>query len=330
MKCADPILSYIKGSKRVFRHYSLASPFFKALHTSVFSCGQCIFCRKKKARELAMRCVLHSSLYEKNCFITLTYDETKENYHNNLQYKDIQDFKKSLRRYCDYHYNKKIQIFNVHEYGKNGKKHWHLVCFNHDFDDKEIIGQKNSIPLFSSKTLSKLWTHGYSSIGSVTEASAMYQAQYTQKDVVNGNQNNSKKAKSNHSGIGRNYFMANYKQILTLGYIPFGEQKAPIPRYFEKLAHKHYSHYYAQENFFDTKERKALYRPFKNEEPKKDLADLFITYKENKDLKIETLTEEFNNEIEPHIFTKTKTSFQQSAENYMHDLKQKTNNKEKF
>lgn len=41
-----------------------------------------------------MRCVLHASLYKENCFITLTYDESKDGYHNNKEYADIQKFKK--------------------------------------------------------------------------------------------------------------------------------------------------------------------------------------------------------------------------------------------
>lgn len=325
MKCADPILSYIKGTKRLFRHYSLASPFFKALHTQVFSCGKCLFCRKKKARELAMRCVLHASLSNENCFLTLTYDEKKEGYHNDFNYKDIQDFKKRLRSHIWRTEKKRAQIFNVHEYGKNGKKHYHLVVFNYQFKDRTLHTKSKGNPLFISKTLSKLWQHGLHSIGDVTEASAMYQAQYSQKDVKYGNSNNEKKAHSKHAGIGRDYFLAHYSQILRLGYVPFGQQQAPIPRYFEKLAHKHYSHYYAQENFFDTKDRKALYRPFKKEQPNKEIADLYSAYLITKEQKTIKLSEEFNAEIEPHIFTKTKTQFQQSAENYLHDLKQKTN-----
>lgn len=325
MKCADPILSYQKGTTRLFRHYSLASPFFKALHTTVLNCGKCLFCRKKRSKELAMRCVLHASLYTQNSFLTLTYDEKKQGYHNEFNYKDIQDFKKRLRRHCQHHYGKRIQIFNVHEYGKNGKKHWHLVLFNHDFTDKKLYTTKANIPLYTSDTLSILWPHGYNTIGDVTEASAMYQAQYTQKDFKYGNANNQKKSHSKHAGIGRDYFMANYAQILGLGYIPFNGQKVPIPRYFEKLAHKHYSHYYAQENFFDNKDRKALYRPFKNEEPNIQIADLYKKYVTQKEEKIIQFSKEFNDEIEPHIFTKTKTKFQKSAENYLHDQTAKIN-----
>jgi len=329
MKCADPILCYNDGQTRKFRHFSLANSPFKLLHNQVFNCGKCIFCRKKKSYELAIRCVLHASLHPQNCFLTLTYDETKPEYHNNLQYSDIQKFKKKLRRYCEYHHNKKVQIFNVHEYGKNGKKHWHLVVFNHDFSEhppgltKSLHTTRNGNNLYTSKHLEKLWPFGFNTIGNVTEASAMYQSQYTQKDLKNGNSTNNKKSKSKHSGIGREYFLLHYEQILSLGFIPFGGKKIPIPRYFQKIAHKHYSHFYETQNFFDTSERKRLYTPFKNGMENKHIADLYIKYRDTKLIYIDQLTQEWEQSIEPYIHNKNKPDFMKSAENYYYDLNNK-------
>lgn len=266
-------------------------------------------------------------MYENNCFITLTYDETKENYHNNMDYSDIQKFKKSLRRKLE---PKKIEIFNVHEYGKNGKKHWHLVIFNHDFKDKEYLYTKNGNPIYQSNELAKIWKHGHNTVGSVTEASAMYQAQYTQKDIKNGNTNNKKKAKSNHSGIGLPYFMRHYRQILSLGYVPFGDKRVPIPRSFIRRAHKHYCHYYDQSYFFHTVDRKRWYTPFNNGDALKDLADLYIYYRDNiKQPHIKQLEEEWNETIAKHLETEEKPNFIKSAENFMYDLQNK-NNAEQF
>lgn len=107
MKCADPVLCFTGKSGRIYRHFSLASPIIKTAHQQVFNCGKCIFCRKKKAQELAIRCVLHASLYDQNCFLTLTYNESNQGYHNRFNYSDIQKFKKKLRRHCEYHYKKK-------------------------------------------------------------------------------------------------------------------------------------------------------------------------------------------------------------------------------
>lgn len=321
MKCQDPILCYNDGIKKKFRHFSLSSPIFKIQSNIVFNCGQCIACRKRRAQELAMRCVLQASLSEENCFLTLTYDEKIKGYKNVLTYTHIQNFKKSLRRHCDYHLNKKIQIFNVHEYGKNGKKHWHLVVFNYDFKDKQLYTTNNQNRLYTSSTLKDLWPYGHHTIGAVSEASALYQAQYTQKDLTYGNQETTK-AHSKHAGIGKEYFLKHYEQILSLGYIPFNNKKYPIPRYFQKLAHKHYSHFYQNENFFDTPQRKKLYTPFKIAgQANKQIADLFQLYQKQRETLIQELTTEWEQNLQP--FSTEMTDFQLSAENYLYDLKNK-------
>lgn len=324
MKCMDPILVYDSGGKTRYRHFSLANPIAKVNHRLVFDCRKCIFCRKKAAAELAMRCVLHASLYKDNCFLTLTYDEEKEGYHNNKDYPDIQKFKKRLRRYLQYRDpSKKIKIFNVHEYGRKQKKHWHLVIFNYDFKDKELHTIKNGNRLYKSQTLDTLWPHGFSTIGDVTEASALYQAQYMQKDFKNGNSNNDRKALSKHNGIGREYFLKHYHQLLRLGFIPFNNQKRPIPRYFLKLAHKHWAHYYDQSFFFDTTTTKKRYSPFTNEQPDKNLADLYADYEKSRQEFILEKTKKWDDEIQAYLFNYNKTDFMKSGENFIYDLKNK-------
>jgi hypothetical protein len=332
VKCADPTLCYTDTltGKRQFRHFSLSSTYFKLIHNQVFNCGKCLFCRKKKSYELAIRCVLHASMYKLNCFLTLTYDEAKPGYHNEFNYPDIQKFKKRLRHHVKYYFNNRIDVFNVHEYGKNGKKHWHLVVFGHDFKDKTLHTTSGGLPLYTSSTLEKLWPYGFNTIGDVSEASAMYQAQYMEKDIKNGNTNNKKKSDSQHRGIGKPFFLANYKQILSLGYIPFACRKIPMPRSFEKIAHKHWSHFNEPSNFFDTKERKKLYTPFKQGLENKEISDLFNQYITLKRDKITQLEEEWDNVISHHLETKEKPEFIKSAENALYDLNNKNNQKDKF
>lgn len=329
MKCMDPILCYTPLSKpgRQFRHFSLAGPAFKLLPHQVFSCGKCIFCRKKRATELAVRCVLHASLYTHNCFLTLTYDESRPEYHNRFEYRDIQLFKKNLRSYCDYHFSKKIQVFNVHEYGQNGKKHWHLVVFNHNFEDREFRSQRKGIRYYMSSTLSSLWPHGdklNQIIGDVSEASAMYQAQYSQKDFRYGNSPlGPKKAHSKHSGIGFPYFDQNYKQILSLGHVPFNGRPVPIPRSFVRRAQRHYCHFYDKSKFFDTDQRKALFRPFKQGVANKEIADLYTIFIETKQEYVKTLEIEWEEMLAQHLATGEKPEFLLSAENALYDLNNK-------
>lgn len=148
----------------------------------------------------------------------------------------------------------------------------------------------------------------------------MYTAQYTQKDFKHGYVKSSKQSHSKHSGIGRDYFLKHYEQILLLGYVPVGGRKLPVPRYFEKLAHKHYSHFYAPENFQDLPSRKKLYRSFKPGQANSHMAELYKIYHNEKQIHIEELAAEWDNLIEEYAFTDEKPDFIKSAENYSHDL----------
>lgn len=330
VKCADPVLCYTDAKgKRIFRNFSMASSIVKGKKHIVFDCGKCLFCRKKRAYNLAARCVLHASLYKQNCFLTLTYDEKKEGYHNTFEYSDIQKFKKRLRQHCQREYGKKIEVFNVHEYGKNGKKHWHLIVFNWRPSDLERFSEKNRLVLYTSETLGRMWPFGFSTVGDVSEASAMYQAQYCEKDYKNGNSHSEKKAHSRHSGIGKPYFLKHYEQILQLGYVPFCGKKMPIPRYFQRLAHKHYCHFYDKSAFFDLPWRKALHRPFKKGEENLHIANLFSGFQKIKKERIQELEKNWEEVMSKHLIDKEEPEFLKSANNAFYDLKNK-NNSERF
>lgn len=338
MKCMDPKLCYtaINGSRQL-RHFSQANDLFKQRAQSVFDCGTCYFCRKKRALELASRCVLHSSLYKENAFLTLTYDEKRTTYHNNFEYSDVQTFKKLMRQHVWRKYKKRIEIFNVHEYGKNGKKHWHLICFGHNFAtetdrdgkpiERSIQSIKSGNKLFTSPVLSRLWTLGFATIGDVSEASALYTAQYAQKDTKNGNLTNGKKSHSHHSGIGKPYFIRHYKQILGLGYVPLNENKMPVPRSWLRHADKHWCHFYDQSAFYKQKgQKEPKHTPFtlRNGPPRKALADLYYQYKLNKQEYVAELEKEWNTTVQKFIDTHETPDFRKSADNALYDLKNKT------
>lgn len=326
MKCIDPILCYTRSDgKKIYRNFSFIKDLtlFLSGGQQVFDCGKCLSCRKKKAYELAARCVLHASLYTHNCFLTLTYDEKKDGYHNEFNYSDIQKFKKRLRAHCARVHNKRIEVFNVHEYGKNGKKHWHLIVFNHDFPDKSLYTMRSGIPLYTSKDLEKLWPYGFNTVGDVSEASAMYQAQYMEKDFKNFNTHNDKKSHSKHSGLGRPYFEKHYRQILSLGFVPFNGRKLPLPRYFERLAHRHYCHFYDTSKFFDTQVRKALYRPFPVGGENKEIANLYLLYQEGKKEKVQEFRKNWDDVISRYLTTNEDPDFIKSGNNALYDLRNK-------
>lgn len=142
-------------------------------------CQQCIGCRLRKSGEWAARISHEASLYEKNCFITLTYSEEHLPKDGSLRVRDFQLFLKRLRK----KYGSKIRFFHCGEYGESlGRPHYHACLLNFDFPDKylwEITPRGDHV--YRSPSLEELWPVGISNIGSVTFESAGYVARYITK-----------------------------------------------------------------------------------------------------------------------------------------------------
>lgn len=144
-------------------------------------CGQCIGCRLERSRQWAIRCVHEASLYEANCFITLTYDDEHLPRDRSLDVSVFQKFMKRLRKRFGSH----IRFFHCGEYGEQfGRPHYHACIFNFDFADKYLFTVRRGNRLYKSPSLEELWPFGYSSIGDVTFESAAYVARYIMKKVT--------------------------------------------------------------------------------------------------------------------------------------------------
>lgn len=156
-------------------------------------CGECMGCKVDRARAWAIRCMHEAKLYEKNCFITLTYDEKNLPDGNDLVYDHFQKFMRALRHhtaeivwYRDKRGRKrrkkvykKIRFFVCGEYGETRQRpHWHACLFNYDFPDKRWLKTTGENDLYTSKTLDTLWGKGICSVGSVDYKSASYVARY--------------------------------------------------------------------------------------------------------------------------------------------------------
>lgn len=156
-------------------------------------CGQCIGCRLERSRQWAVRCVHEASLYDDNCFITLTYRDADLPADMSLNLKHFQKFMKRLRfRFkgstpdADGEYP--IRFYHCGEYGSLlGRPHYHACIFNFDFPDKKLFTIRDNVPLYTSKALDELWPYGFSTIGSVTFESAAYVARYIMKKINGAN-----------------------------------------------------------------------------------------------------------------------------------------------
>ncbi len=151
-------------------------------------CGQCTGCRLEHSRQWAIRCMHEAQCHDHNCFVTLTINDDHLPPDRSLSVRTHQFFIKRLRKKC----GPNIRFYLCGEYGDRfGRPHYHALLFNHHFPDMQYWKKSPSgEPLYRSRTLEKLWTLGYSSIGSVTFESAAYVSRYIMKKRTGKNAEN--------------------------------------------------------------------------------------------------------------------------------------------
>lgn len=191
MSCVNPLKAYQCFDKSIVFDEIRKHDIVRSLN---LPCGQCVGCRLERSRQWAMRCMHEASLYEQNCFITLTYDDTHLPSDGSLHYKDFQLFIKRLRKKLGHN---RVRYYMAGEYGENfGRPHFHACIFGYDFHDKKLWKRTPSgSMLYRSPDLEVLWPFGYSSIGDVNFESAAYVARYIMKKITG------KKAKDHYESI---------------------------------------------------------------------------------------------------------------------------------
>lgn len=269
MRCTDPRpVGFLADGKTICWSSKKSSKEYASFQ---LPCGQCLECRLEYARQWAIRCVHEAKMYEKNCFITLTYSD--ENLKSpKLQYIDFQLFAKRLRDHIfqDFlkkfgklnwsilskqqkkeHYEKiQIGIFVTGEYGEKTKRpHWHAIVFN--WSPADLRSRRTTDlgdEVFSSRTLDSLWGKNNSEtrpceIGDVTFRSAGYVARYAAKKLVHGVDAEHDfvpiSKKSSHQAIGKKYLEKNWQDVFSTGkVILIDGTTCSIPRYYEKWLKK--------------------------------------------------------------------------------------------
>jgi hypothetical protein len=157
MPCFTPLKGYrsrevTKSGKRKIVFNDRAG--YKDLPVTV-PCGQCTGCRLERSRQWAIRCFHEASLYENNCFITLTYSEQFLPADRSVSVREFQLFMKRLRK----KYGPGIRFFACGEYGeKFSRPHYHACLFNHDFKDRELFKIQNDNRYYTSEELSSIWS----------------------------------------------------------------------------------------------------------------------------------------------------------------------------
>ena len=248
MACNNPVQAFRRPGGQVGFY---EQPGDEALR---LPCGRCFGCRMDRASSWALRCQHEAQLYDRNSFLTLTYDDEHLPKFGSLQYRDVQLFLKRLRKVCRGDSPSPtgkypIRFFAAGEYGDQFERpHYHMLLFNFDFNDRVKIGKR----LYESDTLTDLWGLGHASCGSVTPASAAYVSQYSLKKVYGrhesaayyqgidyqtgeiGKRRPEFIEMSVRPGIGSWWYDQFGSDVLPCDYVIVDGKKRRVPRYYAK------------------------------------------------------------------------------------------------
>lgn len=179
MPCYHPLPCWYSGKRNENGKRSIVFGHGAGTHGKLsVPCGTCVGCKLEKARQWSVRCMHEASLYDVNCFVTLTYRELPPG--GSLVPKHFVDFMKRLR----FHYGE-VRFFQCGEYGEAlSRPHHHALFFGLDFPDKRAHGGSGENQTYISESLDSMWSHGNCVIGSATFESAGYIARYALKKVV--------------------------------------------------------------------------------------------------------------------------------------------------
>lgn len=204
-----------------------------------FPCGSCIGCLLRRSRDWAVRCIHEASLYEDNCFITLTYDEDNLPSDGSLDKSHFQKFMKRLR----FHFGQGPRYFHCGEYGsKLERPHYHACLFNFDFPDKVLWSSRRGVSLYRSSSLERLWPYGFSTVGAVNFNSAAYVARYILKKKFGDNSVHYGKrlpeytTMSRRPGIGYDWFQKFKSDVFPRDFVVVNSKlKVKPPRSYDRL-----------------------------------------------------------------------------------------------
>lgn len=255
MPCYRPLEGWQsrQPSARGGNGFSLKRPAGQAFLMTV-PCGQCIGCRKDKARAWAVRCMHEAQLHEENSFITLTYSPENLPDDRSLNKKHFQDFMKRLRKRYEKDESKVIRYFHCGEYGEQlHRPHYHALVFGHEFSEgrRDLSRGAGGKRLYTSSELSELWEYGYHSIGAVTFESAAYVAQYAMKKIGGDLAEEHYKVAhpdtgellsvdpeygtmSRRPGIGAEWIKRHYREVYPADEVVVSGRTCPPPRYYDK------------------------------------------------------------------------------------------------
>jgi len=203
-------------------------------------CGQCIGCRLEYSRQWAIRCEHEAFMYEKNCFLTLTYAPEHLPENSTLVKEHVTKFLKRLRKM----YGEGIRYFGCGEYGeKFARPHYHIILFNFDFEDKVLYKKSGDFSLYNSPSLSRLWSFGHAVVADFSFEVAAYVARYVTKKVTGKKKDEHYQGRiqeysfmSRMPGLGTSFFYKYYDDIVNYDRVVIRNGRVcKPPKFYDKL-----------------------------------------------------------------------------------------------
>lgn len=207
------------------------------IRSILLPCGKCEGCKIEHARQWSYRCWNESLKYEKNCFVTLTYNDDFLPDDNSLHKDHLQKFIKRLRKRI---YPDKVKYFACGEYGSKGRPHYHLILFGYSFDDLQFKIE-NGRSFTCSNVLNQLWPFGFTSVSALTPGRCDYVARYCVKKLTKEDLDGRVPEftlMSTRPAICLDLFQDYGDRIVQNGFVLKQGKKCKIPRYCDKVVEK--------------------------------------------------------------------------------------------
>lgn len=222
------------------------------VHELQLPCKQCMECRLARSRHWAMRCLHEGSLYERNAYVTLTYDDANLPVRGDLRYRDFQLFMKRLRKWN----GGDVRFYMCGEYGgRTGRPHYHAILFGVDFDDRQLYRMSGEFPVDRSNVLRRLWKYGDAFVGNLSFESAAYIARYCVQKITGSNAKYHYARSSDpvfgpvfnyqitpefnkmslKPGIGAPWLDKFKSDVFPHDYVVLNGKKVGVPKYYDKL-----------------------------------------------------------------------------------------------
>jgi len=149
-------------------------PYTSLVGSEVYGCGRCLACRSARRRMWANRMLLEMQKHGDSCFVTLTYNDKYMTEGGSLEPVVVQQWIKRLRKYVQ---PRKIRYYLAGEYGDYSERpHYHAAVFGLD---RMTAGGIDGL----SGAVAATWQRGFTKVGELTPASAMYICGYVTKKI---------------------------------------------------------------------------------------------------------------------------------------------------